>query len=65
MKKLDRDGMARVVRELDECPALKRWLWESRQELWEQISGCGEKDFKSLQGEISTINQVLDKVPET
>jgi len=61
MKFLSKDLLMRVVREFDSTPALRRWLLDSRDELHEQLSGCSEKEFKHLQGQLSTINQILDK----
>jgi len=61
MKQLDRDHLARVTRELDECPALKQWLVESRTENREYLEACPLEEALHLQGQNSTINQVLDK----
>lgn len=62
MKQLsDKDQLHRVVRELDECPAVKRWLVESREENRGLLEGCGPEDVKHLQGQNSTINQILAK----
>jgi hypothetical protein len=63
MKKLSKDELARVVREMEECPALVRWIRDSRIENHEHLDGCAEADFKHLQGQNDSLNQILDKVP--
>lgn len=64
MKQLSKEALARVTRELDSAPALKRWLHESRQYLYEWLAGCDVDEFQHLQGQINTINQILDKDPD-
>lgn len=65
MKHLDRDQLARVVRELDESPTLVRWLVESRDENHTLLDGCSSEDLGRLQGQNTSINQMLDKVPDS
>lgn len=65
MKKLDRDHLARVTRELDECPALVAWLRDSREENRILLEGCKADDVGPLQGQNSSLNQILDKVPDS
>ena len=64
MKKLSKEELARVVRELDECPALVRWVAESREENRVQLEACSADDFRTLQGENHSLKQILDKVPD-
>lgn len=62
MKQLaNKDFLHRVVRELDECPALKRWLIESREENRELLEAGPVEDVAELRGQNKTINQILDK----
>lgn len=62
MKRLENSHA--VTRELDECPALVRWLKESRDENRVLLEGSPIQDLPSLQGQNSTINQILDKVTD-
>jgi hypothetical protein len=65
VRKLERDELARVVRELDDSPALVRWLADSRDENRVLLEGSPAQDLPGLQGQNNSLNQILDKVPKT
>lgn len=64
MKKLESDELARVVRELDEAPAVVRWILDSREENRVLLEGAPMEDVPELRGQNKALNQILDKVPE-
>jgi hypothetical protein len=64
VQQLDAHELARVIRELGECPALVRWIFNSREENRGYLEGAPPEDLKDLQGQNKTLNQILDKVPD-
>lgn len=61
MKKLSKEELARVVREINESPALVKWFRESREENRDHLEWCSEDEFQGLQGENNSLKQILDK----
>ena len=64
MKQLNREDLARIVRELDDTPTLVRWLLDSREENRVMLEEAPTPDVPGLQGENKSLNQILDKVPQ-
>ena len=64
MKQLNREDLARIVRELDDTPTLVRWLLDSREENRVMLEEAPMQDLPAIQGENKSLNQILDKVPQ-
>ena len=64
MKQLNREDLARIVRELDDTPTLVRWLLDSWEENRVMLEEAPMQDLPAIQGENKSLNQILDKVPQ-
>lgn len=64
MKQLSKHELSGVVRDIDEAGHLTAWLIQSRDENRELLEGAAIEDVEHLQGQNSTINQILDKITD-
>ena len=65
MKHLGPEANKAVIRELDECPAIVRWLVGSRDENRVLLEETKSEALAGIQGENKSINQMLDKRTDT
>jgi hypothetical protein len=65
MTNLDPRELAAVTRELDDSPHLVKWLQQSRELNRDQLEAADDAgEFKYLQGQNSSLKQILDKLPK-